>query len=130
MSTKKPRTEKQRKTVNKQKCAILIEEVETFEDLAPGLPKETGKVRSGLVLAYQATDYVAFSNSRAFLVRIGHHSLTIDRLLTKMKTRSGAFQRANPLGGGWSRTLRMRWSVASPTITEELGTVCRRRAWV
>jgi hypothetical protein len=24
------------------------------------------------------------------------------------------FQRANPLGGGWSRTLRMRWSVTSP----------------
>ena len=27
---------------------------------------------------------------------------------------NGPFQRANPLGGGWSRTLRMRWSVASP----------------
>jgi hypothetical protein len=53
--------------------------------------REAGKMGSGLVLAYRATDYVAFSDSRAFSIRIGHHSLVIDGLLTKMKTRSGAF---------------------------------------
>jgi hypothetical protein len=46
---------------------------------------------SNLVLAYRATDYVAFNDSRAFLIRIGRHSLVIDGLLAKMKTRSGAF---------------------------------------
>jgi Protein of unknown function (DUF3293) len=48
-------------------------------------------MQSGLVLAYRATDYVAYSDGRAFPIRIGQHSLVIDRLLTRMKTRSGAF---------------------------------------
>jgi hypothetical protein len=46
---------------------------------------------SDLVVAYRATDYVAFNDSRAFLIRVGRHSLVIDGLLTRMKTRSGAF---------------------------------------
>lgn len=49
------------------------------------------KMPSDLVLAYRATDYVVFNNSRPFLVRVGHHSLVIDGLLIRMKTRSGAF---------------------------------------
>jgi hypothetical protein len=48
-------------------------------------------MRSGLVLAYRATDYVAYSDSRVFVIRIGHHSLVIDGLLTRMKAKSGAF---------------------------------------
>jgi hypothetical protein len=56
-------------------------------------------IRSGVVLAYRATDYVAFSNGRASIIRIGHHSLVIDALLTRMKARSGAFITAwNPFG--------------------------------
>jgi|ERR1035437_2103185 hypothetical protein len=39
----------------------------------------------------RSTDYVAFTNRRTFFVRIGHHSLVIDELLIRMKTRSGAF---------------------------------------
>lgn len=46
---------------------------------------------SNLVLAYRATDYVAFSDGRTFSVRVGRHSLLVDRLLTRMKTSSGAF---------------------------------------
>jgi Protein of unknown function (DUF3293) len=53
--------------------------------------RETEKMRSGLVLAYRATEYLAFSGGRVFLIRIGHHSLMIDRLLSSMKTRNGAF---------------------------------------
>src|SRR5258708_23255213 len=49
------------------------------------------KMPSDLVLAYRATNYVAFNDSREFLIRIGRHSLVIDGLLARMKTRSGAF---------------------------------------
>ena len=49
------------------------------------------KMASDLVSAYRATDYVAFNGSRAFLVRIGHHSLLVDALLARMKATSGAF---------------------------------------
>jgi hypothetical protein len=70
---------------------------------------------SDLVVAYRATDYVAFNGSRAFSVWIGHRSLEIDGLLSKMKTSSGAFITAwNPysrslsLGanGYWDRELK------------------------
>jgi hypothetical protein len=46
---------------------------------------------SDLVVAYRATNYVAFNDGQFFLVRIGHPSLGIDRLMARMKTRSGAF---------------------------------------
>jgi hypothetical protein len=53
---------------------------------------------SNLVLAYLATDYVAFDKGRAVCVRAGQRSLLVDALLAKMKTRSGAFITAwNPL---------------------------------
>jgi hypothetical protein len=64
-------------------------------------------MRSDLVLAYRATDYVAFSDGRAFFVRIGHHSLVIDGLLTRMKARSGTFiTAASELRGmiAWTNT--------------------------
>ena len=35
MPTKKPRTEKQRNIIKKQKCTTIFEEVEKFEDLGP-----------------------------------------------------------------------------------------------
>ena len=35
MPTKKPRTEKQRNIIKKQKCTTIFEEVEKFEDLRP-----------------------------------------------------------------------------------------------
>jgi hypothetical protein len=74
------------------------------------VPRETGKMRSGLVLAYRATDYVAFSDNRAFLVRIGHHSLVIDGLLTRMKTRGGAFITAwNPFTKSQSAGANAYW---------------------
>ena len=65
---------------------------------------------SDLVLAYRATDYVAFDDSRALLVRIGHHSLVIDGLLTRMKTRSGAFITAwNPFSKSQSAGANAYW---------------------
>ena len=72
-------------------------------------------MQSGLVLAYRATDYVAHSGSRVFIIRIGHHSLVIDGLFTRMNAKSGAFITAwNPfskslsLGASefWNRDLK------------------------
>lgn len=65
---------------------------------------------SDLVLAYRATDYVAFDNSRAFLIRIGRHSLVVDGLLAKMNVRSGAFITAwNPFSKGQSVGANACW---------------------
>jgi Protein of unknown function (DUF3293) len=67
-------------------------------------------MQSGLVLAYRATDYVAHSDGRAFLIRIGHHSLIIDGLLTSKKARSGAFITAwNPFGKSLSAGANAYW---------------------
>jgi hypothetical protein len=67
-------------------------------------------MRSDLILAYRATDYMAFNDGRAILVRIGHHSLTVDGLLTKMKTRSGAFITAwNPFSKSQSAGTNAYW---------------------
>jgi hypothetical protein len=72
-------------------------------------------MQSGLVLAYRATDYVAHSDSRVFMIRIGHHSLVIDGLLTRMNAKSGAFITAwNPFSKSlnlgpnefWNRDLK------------------------
>jgi len=71
---------------------------------------ETGKMPSNLVLAYRATDYVAFNGSRPFLVRIGHHSLVIDGLLARMITRRGAFITAwNPYSKSQSPGTNAYW---------------------
>jgi uncharacterized protein DUF3293 len=58
---------------------------------ASRVKRETEKMPSNLVLAYRATDYVAFSDGRTFSIRVGRHSLVVDGLLTRMRTRSGAF---------------------------------------
>jgi hypothetical protein len=63
-----------------------------------------------LVSAYRATDYVAFGNDRAFSVRIGHHSLAVDGLLARMRTRSGAFITAcNPFSKSRSVSANAYW---------------------
>ena len=68
------------------------------------------KMSSDLVLAYRATDYVAFNGRREFLIRIGRHSLVIDGLLTRMKTRSGAFITAwNPYSKSQSTGANAYW---------------------
>jgi hypothetical protein len=67
-------------------------------------------MHSGLVLAYRATDYLAYSGNRVFLIRIGHHSLVIDGLLTRMKTKSGAFVTAwNPFSKSLSAGVNAYW---------------------
>jgi hypothetical protein len=71
---------------------------------------EGKKMLSGLVLAYRATDYVAYSDGRVFLLRIGHHSLVIDGLLTRMKARSGTFITAwNPFSRSLSAGANAYW---------------------
>jgi hypothetical protein len=68
-------------------------------------------MQSGLVLAYRATDYVAYSDSRAFLIRIGHHSLVIDGLLTRMKAKSAAFITAwNPFSKSLNTGANAYWA--------------------
>jgi hypothetical protein len=65
---------------------------------------------SDLVLAYRATDYVAFDGSRAFSIRIGRHSLVVDGLLAKMKVKSGAFITAwNPYSKRQSTGVNAYW---------------------
>jgi hypothetical protein len=65
---------------------------------------------SDLVLAYRATEYVAYDDSRNFLVRIGYHSLVIDGLLARMKARSGAFITAwNPFSKSQSAGVNAYW---------------------
>jgi hypothetical protein len=67
-------------------------------------------IRSDVLLAYRATDYVAFSDGRASIIRIGHHSLVVDGLLTRMKARSGAFITAwNPFGKRQSDGTNAYW---------------------
>jgi hypothetical protein len=78
---------------------------------------------SDLVLAYRATDYVAFNGSRAFLVRIGHRSLVIDGLLTRMKKRSGAFITA------WNPYSKSRNTGANAYWDRELKSVLRARGF-
>jgi hypothetical protein len=65
---------------------------------------------SDLVSAYRATDYVAYCDGRDFVVRVGRHSLIIDGLLARMKTRSGAFITAwNPFGKSHSAGVNAYW---------------------
>ena len=48
-------------------------------------------MQSGLVSAYRATDYVAHGSGWVVVIRIGHHSLLVDRLLARVHARNGAF---------------------------------------
>jgi Protein of unknown function (DUF3293) len=68
------------------------------------------KMPSDLVLAYRATDYVAFNDSREFLIRIGRHSLVIDELFARMKTSSGVVITAwNPYSKSLSPGANAYW---------------------
>jgi hypothetical protein len=65
---------------------------------------------SDLAFAYRATDYVVFDNGRSFLVRAGHHSLSIDGLLARMKARSGTFITAwNPFSRSLAAGANAHW---------------------
>jgi hypothetical protein len=48
-------------------------------------------MQSGLVSAYKSTDYVTRDSGCTVVIRIGHHSLVVDRLLAKAHVRNGAF---------------------------------------
>jgi hypothetical protein len=96
----------------------------------PMVEMETEKMLSDLVSAYRATDYVAFNGSRVFLVRIGHHSLVIDALLSGMKMKSGAFFTAwNPFSKSQSAGVNAYWDRELKSLLKErlLICTCQRR---
>ena len=69
------------------------------------------KMPSDLVLAYRATDYVAFYGGREFLIQIGRHSLVVDELFARMKTSSGAVITAwNPYSRSLSPGANACWN--------------------
>jgi hypothetical protein len=87
-------------------------------------------MQSDLVSAYKATDYVACNNGDVVVIRIGHHSLAVDRLLVRMQARNGAFITAwNTFGKclgieantHWDRELKRYLSVHGFAIIEGEG---------
>jgi uncharacterized protein DUF3293 len=67
-------------------------------------------MQSGLVSAYRATDYVAHGNGWVVVIRIGRHSLVVDRLLARMHARNGAFITAwNPFSKDLSFEANEHW---------------------
>jgi len=87
-------------------------------------------MQSDLVSAYKATDYVARNNGGVVVIRVGHHSLAVDRLLARMGARNGAFITAwNPFGKGlsfeanehWDRELKRYLSVHGFAVIEGEG---------
>jgi Protein of unknown function (DUF3293) len=67
-------------------------------------------MQSGLVSAYRATDYVAHGNGWVVVIRIGLHSLVVDRLLARMHARNGAFITAwNPFSKELSFEANEHW---------------------
>ena len=66
-------------------------------------------MQSNLVSAYKATHYVAY-NKGCDVIRIGYHSLAVDRLLVRMRAKSGAFITAwNPFGKCLSFEANKHW---------------------
>ena len=66
---------------------------------------------SGLVSAYRETDYVAHGNGQVAVVRIGHRSIVLDRLLARMDARNGAFITAwNPFSKSLSLGANEHWN--------------------
>jgi hypothetical protein len=66
-----------------------------------------------LVLAYHATDYVAFAGSTQITLRIGRRDASVDRLLVRMRVATAAFVTAwNPfsrvLSDGMNRARQAR----------------------
>lgn len=87
-------------------------------------------MQSGLVSAYKATDYVAHGNGWDAVIRIGYHSLVVDKLLARMHARSGAFMTAwNPFSKElsiaaneyWNRELKRHLSASSFSYVEGEG---------
>jgi hypothetical protein len=67
-------------------------------------------MQSVLVSAYRATDYVAHGNGWDVVIRIGRHSLVVDRLLARMHARNGAFITAwNPFSKDLSSEANEHW---------------------
>jgi len=67
-------------------------------------------MQSTLVSAYKATDYVANGNGRAVVIRIGYHSLVVDKLLTRMHVSNAAFITAwNPYSNRSSFEANKHW---------------------
>jgi Protein of unknown function (DUF3293) len=87
-------------------------------------------MQSNLVSAYKATDYVVQGNSLVVVIRIGDHSLLVDKLLAKMHAKNGAFITAcNPfrkqlsLGANeyWNRELTRHLSFRGFAFVEGQG---------
>jgi hypothetical protein len=87
-------------------------------------------MQSDLVSAYTATDYVAHGNGWVVVIRIGRHSLIVDRLLARMHARNGAFITAwNPFSKDlsfeanehWDRELKRYLSVRGFAFVEGEG---------
>jgi Protein of unknown function (DUF3293) len=68
---------------------------------------------SDLISAYRATDYVAHSNGSVVVMQIGRHSLVVDKLLARMRARSGVFITAwNPFSKELSFKANKHWDRA------------------
>jgi hypothetical protein len=68
-------------------------------------------MQSALVSAYRETDYVAHGNGRVVVVRIGHQSMGVDKLLARMHARNGAFITAwNPFSKSLSLGANEYWN--------------------
>src|ERR1700726_5297126 len=73
---------------------------------------ERSLMQSGLVSAYKATEYVAHGDCWVVVIRIGHHSLAVDRLLVRMHARSGAFITAsNPFSKDLGSAANKHWDL-------------------
>jgi hypothetical protein len=87
-------------------------------------------MQSDLVSAYKATDYVARGDGWVVVIRIGYHSLVVDKLLARMHARNGAFITAwNPFSKDvsfeanehWDRELKRYLSVRGFAFVEGEG---------
>ncbi len=87
-------------------------------------------MQSNLVSAYRATEYVAHGNGWVVVIRIGHRSVVVDRLLARMHARDGAFVTAyNPFSKElsfeanehWNRELKRYLSVRGFAFVEGEG---------
>lgn len=67
-------------------------------------------MQSTLIAAYRATDYVVHGSGGIVVIQIGHHSLAVDRLLTRMHARNAAFITAwNPFSNKLSFEANKHW---------------------
>ena len=87
-------------------------------------------MQSNLVSAYKATEYVVHGNGWVVVIRIGYHSLLVDRLLARMHAKNAAFITAwNPFSKAlnfrankyWDRELKRFLSVRGFAFVEGEG---------